>query len=169
MEERYRLAVLDGGSWRPVAYEGVFGAEERWLAAAPTGSPIELLIALVDGLTPPYRLELEVLESEGLSAEEGDVFAVGAAFDRTSLVAWLTNHAEALESDARLAVLVHGARPGERIVYDEHNRLLLNGDPATFEGLLLANGLLPGDPSVPMPHAHHYRPELTESLASLLP
>jgi hypothetical protein len=167
MEPRYRLAVFQDGIWSPARYEGVFGQEERWLAAAPSGSPLELLIALLDAMTPPYRLELEVLEPEGLDAREGELFPVDT-FDRDSLVTWLGQHAEALENDARLAVLVHGSQPGERIVYDEHNRLLLNGDQASFEGLLLANGLLPGDPSVPMPHSHHYLPQVTGALAALL-
>lgn len=167
MEQRYRLAVFQDGIWSPARYEGVFGPEERWLAAAPSGSPLELLIALLDAMTPPFRLELEVLESDGLEANEAQLFPVGT-FDRDRLAAWLTEHAETLESDARLAVLVHGSQAGERIVYDEHNRLLLNGDHATFEGLLLANGLNPGDPSVPMPHSHHYREEKTEALRALL-
>ena len=38
MEPRYRLAVFQDGLWSPARYEGVFGQEERWLAAAPSGS-----------------------------------------------------------------------------------------------------------------------------------
>ncbi len=165
MDQRYRLAVLAEGVWKPVRYGDVFGMEERWLAAAPDAQPIELMIALLDAVAPPYRLELEVLEPEGLDAEEGQVFPIGE-FERETLTSWLREHAPLLESDARLAVIVHGSHH-ERIVYDEHNRLLLNGPIESYEQLLMARGIMPGDPSVPFPHIHQYRADLTDQIGAL--
>jgi hypothetical protein len=166
VEERYRLAVLTDGRWQPHRYPDVFGRDGKWLAAAPSGSPLELLVTLLDAMVPPYRAELEVLDEDGLDLPAGHVAAVGSELSREALVSWLRKNAELLESDARLAVIVHGAA-GERAVYDEHNRLLLEGPVESFEQLLLTAGLAPGDPSVPMPHSHHYREDKTEELRKL--
>lgn len=167
MGESGRLMVLQNGEWRHHRYEGVFGNEPRWLAVAPADRPIELMISLLECVAPPMRIELEVLEDEGLDAEIGDVFEAASALSRADAESWLRGHAEILESDARLVAILHGAQ-GERIVYDEHNRLLLNGPAPEFEQLLLAAGLLPGDPSIPMPHSHHYREDLAPALAEML-
>lgn len=166
MEERYRLGVLVDGEWRAHTYPGVFNAAGPELAVAPAGSPVELLIALLDVLPEPLCLELHVLDSDELEVADGHIAVVSSAFSRQDLSNWLRHHAHALESDARLAVSVESA--SGRIVYDEHNQLLLTGEWRQFEAILLANGLTPGDTSVPMPHAHHYRAEVTDELKNML-
>ncbi len=163
----YRLAVLEDGTWHPHAYADVFGLEPPYLVAAPVRSPLSLAVALTEAMSPPFRLELEVLEPEGLQAEDGEVIEIQGSLSREDLAQWVDSRAPLLESDARLAVLIHGSN-GERIVYDEHNRLLLTGPTLDFEAILLSQGLIPGDISVPMPHAHRYRDDLTPALSVLI-
>lgn len=163
----YRLAVLRDGAWKPHGYDDVFGLDEPYLVAAPASSPLALAVALLDAVQPPYRLELEVLEPEGMDATDGEVISVGGPMSRDELAQWAESHASLLESDARLAVIIHGFS-GERIVYDEHNRLLLTGPIMDYEAILLSKGLIPGDIAVPMPHAHRYRDDLTPRLSELI-
>ncbi len=163
----YRLAVFVDGEWIPHRYSDVFGLEHPYLVAAPLGSPLSLAVALLDALTPPYSLELEILEPEGLSAREGEVVAIGSYLSFDAASRWLRAHADLLEADARLAVVIQGSQ-GERIVYDEHNRLLLTGPILDFEGVLISQGLMPGEVAIPMPHAHRYLDSLTPQFANLI-
>jgi hypothetical protein len=163
----YRLSKFVDGAWSPHVYDDVFGLEGSYLVAAPSKEPLSLASALLEVMAPPYAIELEVLEPEGLDAKDGEVVSIARGVDRGTAREWLLQNANLLESDARLALLIHGSA-GERLVYDEHNRLLLTGSVMDYEGILLSEGLMPGDVSVPMPHAHQYRDELTPELARLL-
>lgn len=159
--------MLEDGAWRPHVYPDVFGWEEPYLVAAPAEHPLRTACSLLDAMTPPFRVELEVLESRGVDVEEGANVLVGTEWSREDVVNYLTQHEHLLESDARLAVLIHGSS-GERVVYDEHNRLLLTGSTTAFEAVLLSLGFVPGEVAVPMPHVHQYRDDLTPSLSAIL-
>lgn len=160
----HRLSVFVEGDWRPHQHAGVYGLVEGGaVAAAPAEHPIQLLASLLDALTPPLALRLEVLEPMGMS--KPDPVRWEAPADR--LREWLESNATWLEGDARLAVTLSDV-DGNEARFDEHDLIWLTGDLGKFEPFLLAAGLLPGEIELPFPHAHQYRQEWTPVFDSML-
>lgn len=149
--------MFEDGAWGPFRHADTYGlVEGDGLAAAPAEAPIQLLASLLDAMTPPVTLRLDVLDPMGLESSEPVAWTAPGDAIRT----WLSSNATWLEGDARLAVSLADA-DGLSVRFDEHDLIWLSGDLGRFEPFLLAAGLLPGDINLPYPHAHQYREEWT--------
>lgn len=154
-DDRYRLSVLEGGEWHRHRHPEVYGQVEGGGIAAASSEPIRLMLSLLDALVPPVTLRLEILEPEGLTERDAS-WTTSPSVIRE----WLEANATWLEGDARLAVSVCDSE-GQSARFDEHDLIWLEGDLGRFEPFLLAGGLLPGEVTIPYPHAHQYREEWT--------
>ncbi|MCC7435192.1 MAG: hypothetical protein IT363_10945 [Methanoregulaceae archaeon] len=160
----YRLSVFDEGGWHPHRYPVIYGPVDGGaVAAAIDEHPVRLLAALLDALTPPVTLTLEVLEPMGLSQSE----PVSWTAPPSILREWLESNGTWLEGDARLSVTLADG-DGDKARFDEHDLIWLAGDLGRFEPFLLAAGLLPGEIEIPFPHGHQYREEWTPVFEQML-
>lgn len=159
-----RLSVFESGEWAAYHHADLYGpVDGEGLAAAPSQSPVALLSSLLDALTPPITLRIEVLDPMGLDPTTPVTWTAPAE----TLRSWLAANATWLEGDARLAVSLSDSG-GQTARFDEHDLIWLEGDAARFEPFILGAGLLPGAIELPFPHAHQYRPEWTPAFQAML-
>jgi hypothetical protein len=73
-----------------------------------------------------------------------------------------------LRADARFDLWAYSDAGESTLVWDRHNVLYAYGEADRFAAELRALGFQRGTPSIPAPHAHHYRPELDVQAAAFL-
>lgn len=84
------------------------------------------------------------------------------------LATFLDRFGPFLGSDRRHEFWIKAGEGPDLLVYDPHEIVFAYGDLDRFERALLAEGYVPGEVSIPVPHMHYYHAENDADTESLL-
>jgi hypothetical protein len=150
----YRLGHVVEGEWAAYNHPPVFEQlTDRIVAGVPGGDP-SLLIRMVECLEPPYYL-LYVLHTptgEGLPGRYQS-----PAISLSDVKDFLSDFAPYFAGDGRFDLWALAPSDKATVVWDRHNRMFCYGPLERYAEKLVSMGFGEGDPTIPAPHAHHYR------------
>jgi hypothetical protein len=157
------MTALQDGSMQPYRPARLFSMDDDGRMVATIGDgAVAFLEQTVNLLNEPLNL-LYVLIEDDQKAGIYEAFGV----PKTQALEVLREFRDFLEDDARHDFAVSDAT-GQGVMYDQHQRLMLAGDLATFEPLLTEERFFPGDVTLPWPHAHLFHPEFDTTLEKWL-
>ena len=133
------------------------------MAGVP-GSDPEIFLRLTRCLEEPLFL-LYVLHTCRGEAELGRYQSPELSFREVEGFVW--EFKPFLSADGRFDLWAYSPGQGATVVWDRHNLLHAYGPLECFSAELGSMGFSPGEPEVPAPHTHHYRPQL-DTLAKQL-
>lgn len=166
----FKLGCLVENRWVEHSHPSVYALQDSQdgdqvvLATAPKGDPV-VLQKLADRLTPPFFL-LYVLHTPRGEAEPGRYQS--EEIDREALLKFLSRFDRFLRSDGRFDLWLHSPSDRATIVWDRHNLVHCYDRAVSFAEALRALGFQEGNPVIPAPHQHHYRPSSDEDARLLL-
>jgi hypothetical protein len=138
--------------------ERVDDGRERLRIGAGLGT-IQLLLALAAELQEPLYL-LVVMRAPRVVEESGRWES--NALTHGELERFAARFGELFEDDARAQLWIGEMRNDNLLVLDEHDLIYAYGPLHRFEHVLRERGYIPGDPSIPEPHEHHYNRQFDE-------
>jgi hypothetical protein len=153
----YRLGHVVDDQWVAHNHPAVFELTDRIIAGVPGGDP-SIFIRMIESLEPPYYL-LYVLHTptgEGLPGRyQSPALSLAEVSD------FFSHFAPYFVGDGRFDIWA--LAPGDKatVVWDRHNRLFGYGPLERYSEKLISMGFGAGHPTIPAPHAHHYRFHIT--------
>jgi hypothetical protein len=158
------------GEGQPLRYPNTFSVERtkgpNRLRIWPAGNHVNLMLALISELKPPFHV-LYVLHTPRGGSEPGRYES--PELDQGELVGFLRHFAPFFAGDARHDVWVHSMDDDSTVVWDRHDLIYACGPLQRFESVLERSGLRSsGLVQIPDPHAHHYHPEWDASERELV-
>jgi hypothetical protein len=166
----HKLSCIIDGEEVEHSFEPVFvvqahgSANERILAGVPKSDPAVFRHLVATMHFPCYLLYL--LHTPRGEGEPGRYQSQLLTWDEIG--AFLSRFAGFLAKDARFDLWAHSPSERSTVVWDRHNHLFAYGATARFQVCLSELGFAPGEPKVPLPHAHNYHPQLDEDAAAVL-
>lgn len=119
---------------------------------------IPLILSLCKSCTGPFGI-LYVLVCSRLGREEAR-YQSPEPVSFNDLEQFLNTFRAFFEQDGRHHLWVMSLEDGAQFVFDNHNVIYAYGNLDRFERLLREHGYRDGNVEIPIPHAHHYHPEL---------
>ncbi len=166
----FKLGHQVDGDWQEYSHPAVFSVaqtgsgREKVLTAAPH-SDATIFATLAALLTPPFFLLylLHTPRGEGLPGryQSGEV-------DLEEVEGFLRRHADLLRCDARFDLWLHSVTDQATIVWDRHDLIHAYGPTASFVAALDGLGFVPGTPTIPAAHEHHYQPACDDQARAVL-
>lgn len=142
----------------------VTGQNPKVLATAPGGDPI-VFRRLMDCLRPPYFL-LYLLHTPRGEGEPGRYQS--GQLSRDTVTEFLDRFGNLLHADARHDFWLHSSLDRATIVWDRHNLIHAYGPTDAYARTLAELGFTMGEPTIPFPHMHSYRPEFDDDARAVL-
>ncbi|WP_454831320.1 hypothetical protein [Pseudoxanthomonas wuyuanensis] len=149
----HRLGHLVNGEWVAHSHPAVFEVGERIVAGVPGGDP-SIFERMIECLEAPYYL-LYVLHTPRGEAQPGR--HQSPALSLSEVKGFLAQFGPFLSADARFDLWAHSPSDSGTVAWDRHNLLFAYGPLARFSTALRSLGFTTGNPSIPVPHEHHYR------------
>lgn len=161
----HKLSALREGEWIEHSHAPTFVREnDRVVAAVPHGD-VEIFSRLLTSLEPPYFL-LYVLHTPRGEGRAGRYQS--PALVASQLHDFIDRFGEFLSRDSRFDLWGHSPSDEATVVWERHDLLYAYGPIEEYVRALHALGFSAGAPSIPVPHAHNYRPELDDRARDLL-
>lgn len=166
----YKLGHLVSGEWTEHHHLPVFhlsesgGRPERIVAGVPSDGG-KVFSRLVSAMNPPYLL-LYVLHTPRGEGAPGRYQSPELSADEFKN--FYAVFSEYLSSDARFDIWAHAPEEGSTVVWDRHNLVYAYGPIELFKAVLEDLRFQEGDPTVPSPHEHYYRPEFDAKAREIL-
>jgi hypothetical protein len=151
-------------SYPPVFRMPAAGAKSQKIVAAVPASDPQIFLRLASCLKEPLFL-LYVLHTCRGEAELGRYQSPKLSFQ--DVAGFINEFKQFLSADSRFDLWVYSPEQEATVVWDRHNLIHAYGPLDRYASELNALGFTPGDPAMPGPHTHHYRPEL-DALAKQL-
>lgn len=136
----------------------------RIVVGVPDSDP-NVLLRLARCLDDPLFL-LYILHTPRGEAEAGRYQSPELMFG--DVESFVEDFRPFLAGDARFDLWLYSPSQKATLAWDRHNLLHAYGPLDCYEATLRASGFTPGEPSVPAPHAHHYRPALDALAAKVI-
>jgi hypothetical protein len=166
----HKLDWLSAGEWKRHSHAAIFTIETtttgtpRLLAGFPDGKS-SVLSRLVECLAPPFYI-LYVLHTPRGEGDPGRYQS--PLLDLNDVQSFISRFSAFFTGDARFDLWVHSPASGGTIVWDRHNLIYGYGPTERYCDALESIGFAEGAPTVPVPHAHNYRPEFDDDAKALL-
>lgn len=160
----YKLGYFIGEIEHEHSHPPVYATDTRILAGVPGGDSA-VFEALTLSLEPPYYL-LYVLHTPRTELEAGRYQSPPLSAEE--LRAFLKEYSAYLAGDSRFDLWAHSPNEQATIVWDRHNLLFGYGPLERYESVLASLGFEAGQPEIPTPHIHHFRPEFDSKANQLL-
>lgn len=165
----YRLGHMVEEQWVEHSHPPVFhvparGSKSQRLVAGVPGSDPEVFLRLTRCLEEPILL-LYILHTCRGEAELGRYQSPELTF--REIESFIGDFRPLLATDGRFDLWAYSPEQRATVVWDRHNLLHAYGPLECFAAKLRSLGFGSGEPKVPAPHTHHYRPEL-DALAKQL-
>ena len=166
----HKLAEQLGEEWIPHSYPPIFTTETttaqtlRLVVGVPGGDS-SVLLKLIECLTQPFFV-LYVLHTPRGEGKPGRYQS--PELDLGALQAFIAQFSQFFAADARFDLWVHSPSAKGTLVWDRHNLIYGYGPVECFCRSLSVLGFSEGKPSVPGPHAHHYRSEFDGEAKAIL-
>ena len=135
----------------------------RIVLGVPDGDP-NVLLDLARCLEEPLFV-LYILHTPRGEAEAGRYQST--ELTHRDVASFVEDFRPFLAGDGRFDLWVYSPSQKATLAWDRHNLLFAYGPLDCYETTLRAAGFTEGEPVIPAPHAHHYRPEL-DALAGAL-
>ncbi len=166
----HKLSWLSGTEWVEHSFAPVYELANidtpnpRIIVGVPAGDPVvfEQLALLLE---PPYFV-LYVLHTPRGEEQAGRYQSPELSAEEFR--AFITRFAQLLSQDSRFDIWAYSPAERATVVWDRHNQLFCYGPIERFASRLQALGFRSGDPSISVPHQHHYRQECDAQAAELL-
>jgi hypothetical protein len=137
---------------------------QRLVAGVPSGDP-RIFLDLVLSTQGPYFL-LYVLHTPRGEGKPGRYQS--PELDAPQVIEFINRFRQFLGSDSRFDLWAYSIPSQSTFVWDRHNLLFAYGDLQAFSGILRNSGFNQGNPMIPSPHEHHYRPEFDLDAEAML-
>lgn len=160
----YKLGHVANGEWVAHSHPPLFEMTERIVAGVPDGDP-DVFDRLVECLEPPYYL-LYVLHTPRGEGLPGRYQSPAISLAHVKLI--LARYSSYFAGDARFDLWALSPSGNATVVWDRHNLIFAYGPLERYSAKLISMGFRPGNPTIPAPHAHHYRPELDQVAKQIL-
>ncbi|PSR52374.1 hypothetical protein AHMF7605_01960 [Adhaeribacter arboris] len=135
-------------------YGKIYEVEHSRLIIAASKNQIELILRLVDTLTPPFYI-LYVLVVSRLDNERGR-YQSPLIETKEELKHFLLEYKLYFETDGRHHLWICTLDNSGRFIYDQHNLIFAYGQTEKYITLLDKEGFKEQNFSFPVPHAHAY-------------
>lgn len=165
----YRLGHMIDNQWVEHSYPPVFvvapvGEGQRVVAGVP-GSDPQVLLSLLGCLAEPLVL-LFVLHTPRDESQAGRYWS--PQLSREDVQDFIYDFKPLLCGDSRFDLWVHAPEQQATVVWDRHNLIYGYGPLEDYATALRALGFGHGEPQLPVPHTHHYHPQLDDLCRQLL-
>lgn len=166
----HKLDWHPGEDWIPHSHPRHFAAEtlspetNRLRVGVPSGETA-VVLNLARCLTPPFYL-LYVLHTPRGEGEAGRYQSPQLSLE--DVEAFISRFADFLTGDGRFDFWLHSPASEGTLMWDRHDLLYAYGPIEGFREELIQGGYAPGQPHIPTPHRHHYRPEFDADARALL-
>lgn len=169
LSQMHKLSYFVANSWVPFSHRRVYtvlsvDSTARLIAGVPAGDALPFT-ALVASLAPPYLLLFVLHTSRGEGAEGR---YQSPALSLEEFQDFIGRFCSFLGGDARFDIWAYSVEERATIVWDRHDQIFAYGPIGRYQERLNALGFEVGDPSIPVPHQHHYREEFDVDAKALL-
>jgi hypothetical protein len=166
----HKLSYKVNEEWKEYSHPAVYKYEmtkagvSRLIAGLPS-QEINILAQILRCLDEPLFL-LYVLHTPRGEGDPGRYQS--PELNKDEIQQFLSRFSAFLLGDARYDVWLHSPTINATIAWDRHNLIYAYGPTECMEAVLVQSGFTNGNPLVPAPHAHHYRPEFDSDARAIL-